>query len=242
MDAQALSALISAAAGLLGALIGFAGAQLTHKRTVDLAREQRRFERAQEMRAEVIPRIFAMFHNVDEMFTSLLAVPRHDTNSFRELVEELLEGLLEGRLNTEQVVAPIKEVESSRKAQRDAFRKQMKELKDYWVLHQIWLPRDLRRSFGELIDMYTVEVMKEIRAMNNYSIRTAGLLELMDSEVEGDTKAFHELAAQLLEAQNQALESFEAEVRETRAWLKGERIRREAAIQSAARKILAVED
>jgi hypothetical protein len=65
MQPEIWTALISALAGLSGALIGFAGAQLTHKRSVDLAREQRRFERAQEMRAEIIPRIFGMLHNME---------------------------------------------------------------------------------------------------------------------------------------------------------------------------------
>ncbi len=75
MEAQALTALISAGAGLLGALIGFLGTQRANKRIVDLAREQRRFERAQEMRAEVIPRYLTLLGDMEGGFSSILELP-----------------------------------------------------------------------------------------------------------------------------------------------------------------------
>src|SRR5215204_3954656 len=94
MDPQALSALISATAGLLGALLGFAGSQLTHKRDVDLARDQRRFERAQEMRAEVIPKLFVELKNLEEIFDHILDFPISLIEVSKEVVREENEGLL----------------------------------------------------------------------------------------------------------------------------------------------------
>src|SRR5215211_8408241 len=94
MDAQALSALISPAAGLLGALIGFAGAQLATQRTVAQAREQRRFERAQEMRTEVLPRLLVLLERVEEQTAWALDLPGRGTEWIRDIMVEVLEGRL----------------------------------------------------------------------------------------------------------------------------------------------------
>ena len=97
MDAQIVVALmspiISAVAGLIGALIGYRGSQRTTQRNFDLAREQRRFERAQEMRAEVIPKLFVLLENQAERLAWALDLPGRVTEEgFREIVGAFLEG------------------------------------------------------------------------------------------------------------------------------------------------------
>ena len=64
---QVLTALISASAGLIGAMVGFAASFFSSKRTLDQAKEQRRFERAQELQAEVVPQLL---RRVDETIGS----------------------------------------------------------------------------------------------------------------------------------------------------------------------------
>src|SRR5215213_2232517 len=88
-----MDALISAAAGLLGALIGLAGALLVHKQTVEFAREQRRVERAQEMRAEVIPQLYKMLNAHKDEFEWVLNLPSRWTEETRkEITEAFREG------------------------------------------------------------------------------------------------------------------------------------------------------
>src|SRR5215208_5003075 len=105
MDAQIVVALmspiISAGAGLLGALIGYRGSQRTTQKNIDLAREQRRFERAQEMRAEVIPKLFVLLEHVEEQIAWMLDLPSRGTEWMRPIMREFLEG----RLNEEQAAA-----------------------------------------------------------------------------------------------------------------------------------------
>jgi hypothetical protein len=223
-DAQVLSALIPAAAGLLGALIGFAGSQLTHKRTADLAREQRRFERAQEMRAEVIPRLFVWLGNLEKHFDWILDLPLRGL----EKLGELGEGFFEGRFSEEQTVAQTGEWLQALNKRKDAFRKEMDDLNEYFELHRIWLPQDLGSTWAELVKEYNEHRDNWERAFNE------AWSESLLSELDDIEKMKAELTY--------ARELYEAQVRSSRDWFEEARRRREAAMWSAARKVLAVED
>jgi hypothetical protein len=177
MDDQALSTLIPAAAGLLGALIGFLGSQITHKRSVGLAREQRRFERAQEMQAEVIPKLFVRLRTIAELFSGRLDAPLRLT----EAVGELLGERLDGRLNDEQAEARLAEW-SQEFLEREfgALSKKATELNEYFILHRIWLPQDLARAFEELLDKYNQNLGDASRASRGLTAKCA---ELIDSKM-----------------------------------------------------------
>jgi hypothetical protein len=123
---QVLSALISGVAALVGALIGFLGAQRATKQTVDLTREQRRLERTQEMQAEVVPRFIAYLSNQKDALSFVL---EHDTTQKVNLPEETQRQIQE-------------------------FRRKVAEFTQYTRLHSIWLPDDLSREFTVLVEQY----------------------------------------------------------------------------------------
>ena len=227
MDAQALSALISAAAVLLGALIGFAGAQLATQRTVAQAREQRRFERAQEMRTEVIPRLFVLLERVEEQTAWALDLPGRGTEWIRDIMVEVLEG----RLNEEEAVAREEEALAPLQKELNEFDRQMKELKEYFLLHRIWLPENLISDFESVMDGYDAHWPRVQKVVTEWAVRGQRFMEA----VPEDVKALDEFLTQ-------EKNFYEAGVREMRDWFEGDRLRREANIWSAARKVLAVED
>jgi hypothetical protein len=231
MDAQIVVALmspiISAVAGLLGALIGYRGSQRTTQRNIDLAREQRRFERAQEMRAEVIPKLFVLLEHVEESIAWMLDLPSRGTEWMRPIMRDYLEG----RLNEEQAAAREEEALALLHREYDAFERQMKELKDYFLLHRIWLPEHLVSEFEAVMDGYDAHLPNVVRVMTQWAARGQSFFET-DAE---DVKAVDEFL-------NQEKDFYDAGVREMRDWFEGDRLRREAAMWSAAREVLAVEE
>jgi hypothetical protein len=244
MDARIVVALmspiISAVAGLLGALIGYRGAQRTTQRNIDFAREQRRFERAQEMRAEVIPKLFVLLENQAERLAWALDLPGRVTEEgFREIVG----AFLEGRGSYIQPDAQLNEWVQGQQSLQSAHETQSKKLTEYFLLHRIWLPEALASAFAELADEYDEHWMKMYRAVEEWGARGKRRFTNVDSEevIALDDLAPEELKA-LDEYLNQEKEFYEARVRDTRDWFEGERLRREAAMWSAARQVLAVEE
>ena len=239
MSEQVLVVLISASAVVAGALIGFGATFLTTKLTVAQSHEQRRIERAQEMRAEVIPRLFVLLHNQEEQLASALDLPGRATERMREATGEYLEG----RLTDEQADAQLEEWLQGPQSQQAAHKAQAKELIEYFLLHRIWLPEGLASAFAELADEYDKHWMKVHRAVAEWADR--GSRKFTDSAT-GEEKPLDELAPKELkvldEFLNQEKEFYEAQIRETRDWFEGERLRREAAMWSAAREVLGVEE
>jgi hypothetical protein len=219
--------IVSASAGLLGALIGYRSAQRTTQANIDLAREQRRFDRAQEMRAEVIPRLFVLLGRLEEHTAWALDLPGRGTEWIRPIMKEYVEG----RLNQEQAAAQEEEALEPVRREFDAQESQMKELKEYFLLHRIWLPEHLVSAFEGVMDGYDAHMPMAATAVAQWAARGQSFFET-DPE-----------NAQVLDAfLNQEKAAYEAGVRETRNWFEGDRLTREAAMWSAARKVLAVEE
>jgi hypothetical protein len=227
MDPQVLSDIAPTAGVLLGALIGFAGAQLATRQTVAQAREQRRFERAQEMRAEVIPRLFVLLEHVEEQTAWALDLPGRGTDWIRETMVEVLEG----RLNEEQAAVREEEALAPLHKEINEFDRQMKELKEYFLLHRIWLPENLISEFEAVMDGYDAHWPRVQRVVTEWAVRGQRFMEA----VPEDVKALDEFLTQ-------EKNFYEAGVRQMRNWFEGERLRQEDAMWSAAREVLGVEE
>jgi len=222
-----MSPIISAAAGLLGALIGYRGSQRTTQRNIDLAREQRRFERAQEMRAEVIPKLFVLLGHVEEQTAWALDLPSRGTEWLGPIMREYFEG----RLSEEQAEAREEEALASLYREIDAFERQLKELKEYFLLHRIWLPEHLVSAFEEVMDGYDAHWPKVVKVVAEWAVRGQSFMEALSRGREA-----------LDEFLNQEKDFYEAGICEMRDWFEGDRLKREEAMWSAARKVLAVEE
>jgi hypothetical protein len=221
------SALISAAALVVGGLLGFLAAERTTRRTVAQAREQRRFERAQELRAETIPRLFVLLARVEEHTAWLLDLPGRATEQMRETMGEYLEG----RLNKEQAEARELEWVQELDRELDAFNKQIMELKEFFLLHRIWLPDRLTVEFDKVMDGYDEHWPDLLRGVTNWAVRGQRFAETIPE----DKKAIDSFL-------NQEKELYEASVRKMRNWFEGDRLRLEEKPWSIAREVLGVED
>jgi hypothetical protein len=228
MDAQALSALISATAGLLGALIGFAGAQVANKRIIAQSREQRRFERAQEMRAEVIPRLFVRLENMADIFAFVLYGPLH----FAMLVEEMMSGVSTERLEKKQVEEHVKEWTEETSRNRERLKKERQDMRDYFRLHDIWLPDEISQPLRELIDEYMKQTDRVVAAHNEFSRMVLDAPDDLEDRVQD-----------IQERTFQVVDRYMSLTTESKDWFEGEsRRRRVETLWSTARKILGVEE
>jgi hypothetical protein len=225
MSEQVLIVLISAGAGLLAAIIGFAGLQRANQRTVAQAQEQRQRERAQEMRAEAIPKIFEHFDAMQKQFAFVLDLPHRGSEQLRAIWREDLVAPHE-----EPQRARIREWNKEQQSQTEEFVKQLDEFRKYLALHRIWIPENLATLADELSAKYDEHNDKWYRALQEWgmSLRHShfGFKDMQDID----------------EALNPPLDLYEAQIRETRDWFGGERLRQEAALASVARKVLAVKE
>jgi hypothetical protein len=272
MSAQASAALISSAAGLVGALIGLAGAQFTTRRTVAQAREQRRFERAQEIRAEVIPKFFLLLWGVRDAWVFILDITptyygifkRIFTDSARELSELGLKPSGQGtELQNQQVDEVLEKWEKRvdekmqeyERLQENYFAqtdKRFEELNEYFNLNRIWLPEDLTKAMGEymdtlhaLISKYNEQLTQWEQAISPTSQTKRRLKYTNENRPIFTEDSTWEDIIQIADKEVRAmlaLDTYESVSRELRDWFAGEARRQEAAMWSAARKVLGVDE
>jgi hypothetical protein len=145
MKPEILTALISAAAGLLGALIGFAGSQLANQRTVAQAQERRRFERAQEMQAEVIPKLFLRLKELSRRFAYVLDMGPHQVD---EIAKEIKNPQDDSGFESWWERMPYQR-------DIDEIDKKLDELNEYFDLNSIWLPKELSSAYAEPMQEYS---------------------------------------------------------------------------------------
>jgi hypothetical protein len=139
--------------------------------------------------------------------------------------------VLEGRLNEEEAAAREEEALAPLQKELNVFDRQMKELKEYFLLHRIWLPEHQVSEFEVVMDGYDTHWPRVQRVVTEWAVRGQRFMEA----VPEDVKALDEFLTQ-------EKNFYEAGVRQMRDWFEGDRLRREANIWSAARKVLAVED
>ena len=173
------------------------------------------------------PALFVLLEHVEEQIAWMLDLPSRGTEWMRPIMREFLEG----RLNEEQVAAREEEALAPLHGEIDASERQMKELKDYFLLHRIWLPEHLVSAFEEVMDGYDAHLPNVVRVVAQWAARGESFFKT-DPE---DMKAVDAFL-------NQEKDFYDAGVREMRNWFEGDRLRREAAMWSAARKVLAVEE
>jgi hypothetical protein len=229
-----MDALISAAAVLLGALIGLAGVQLTYRQNVKFAREQRRVERVQEMQSEAIPKLYMLLTVHKDEFEWVLNLPSRWTEETRkEITEAFWEGgdiRVRARLNQQ-----VNEWEARAQTQVQAFVKQREEFEDYFALHGIWLPKSLSEAMEKLVQQYEEHGMKVREALKEWWGQKAWRAS---GGVPDNSQALEAFKEEI----GRELDSYEAQVRETREWLRGDGRKLQQDLRSAAREVLAVED
>jgi hypothetical protein len=219
--------IVSASAGVLGALIGYRSALRTTQANIDLAREQRRFERAQEMRAEVIPKLFLFLQRLEDQTAWVLDLPVRGTEWMRPIMRDLVEA----RLNEEEAAAREEEALEPIRKEFGEFEKQLAELREYFLLNRIWLPEHLVSAFVQVMDGYEAHEKMMVSVVAQWAERGQTFFETGPK----DTEALETFL-------NQEREFYEAGVRGMRNWFEGDRLRQEAAMWSAARQVLAVEE
>lgn len=232
-----MDALISAAGVLLGALIGLGGAQLAHNKSAKLARELRRVERTQEIQAEVIPKLFMLLKVHKDGFEWVLDAPSRWTDETRA---EITEAFREGggprvRFHWNKRVS---EWEAEEQVRYQAFHKKREEFDEYFGLNKIWLPEVLITATENLRQQYNKHGMKVQAVLKEWQVEEAWRAL---AGVPNNLQALESFKEEL----DRELDSYDAQVSETRAWFQGDRSKLENDLWDTARKVLkvvAVED
>jgi hypothetical protein len=132
-----VTALITGGTGLLGALLGFLGSVLATRKTVTLARVQRRYERVHDMRAEVLPTLYGNFL---ELFNSYRSVVTRVTQTYEVRKRQDVVGfkmLADAKTQSERELVEINHL--------------LEKLTTYFREHVLWLPKEARTTTVDLL-------------------------------------------------------------------------------------------
>ncbi len=158
MSEKIMIALISGGGAFLGALIAFVGVWVTNRRTLDVTREQRRYDLVRDKRGEIIPQ---MCYKTRELL-----------REFEVFVNEPIEMRdQEGNISM-NVIAENVEAENYKVGQ---LLQRARDLSEYHKLNAVWLPTRLAKPIDELLVGYIEEAQRFINSIPKNK-RSADLL------------------------------------------------------------------
>jgi hypothetical protein len=121
MSHSVINAIISASAALLGALLGFAGSVRANRHALEVARVQRRYERVQDMRAEVLPKLYGYLQDIHDSQVGIL----------QRVLDEVTLQVAPSKLS-EEIHAQVAMLDQSTKRWQIAY--------TYWRDYHLWIP------------------------------------------------------------------------------------------------------
>ena len=152
MSEPILQSLISASAGLIGALIGFGGSLIVSLRAGKIARDQVRYARAHERRDEVLATLYGLVYEVEDDFDDVLRAlrrlkdsghtPEQERSSWAVLVNEAV------RLN--------KELGNT-----------VESLLSYHQKHFVWMPENISTTLIAILEPLVEQREKMISAVED---------------------------------------------------------------------------
>lgn len=148
MSDKILIAFISAGGAFLGALIAFVGVWITNRRTLDVTREQRRYDLVRDKRGAIIPQ---MCYKSRELL-----------REFRAFVDEPVEMRDHKGNISMNVIAENVEAENYK---ADQLLQRARDLFEYHKLNAIWLPTTLAEPIDELLVGYIEEAQRFINSI-----------------------------------------------------------------------------
>jgi hypothetical protein len=210
-----LTALITASAGLLGALVGFAGSLIVSIRSARLGREQVRYARAYERRDEVIAtlygHLFEFSQTLLERASSAINLKLPDAND----LEEVLLGIRLFHASDQWGV-------SSRV---------MEDFKNYFAKNGVWIPDDVNITMTRLFD-----------AIDERNVKLRNLAETLMEDVAKTKSRVSGEESPRVPAVVTAIKEFYDVARETNDWLEGDFSQQDALLRKRIKKLLQVED
>jgi hypothetical protein len=138
MSEKIVTALITGGIGLLGASLGLLGSVFATRKTVTLARVQRRFERVHEMRAEVLPTIYGNFLELFDRYRSVVTRVTQTNEAGKQQDVDGLKMLADARTQSARELVEINN--------------HLEKIKTYFREHVLWLPKEARTPTVDLLE------------------------------------------------------------------------------------------
>jgi hypothetical protein len=215
----AITAVSTLSASAIGAWAVYRGSARASEQAVAIAREQRRYERVHEMRAEVLPTIYADLHTLHDAIVSLSTVSLTVPNdTYEELLDRIEE--IEKRLNPQIVLANEK----------------VDEIYEYYKLHILWIPEDIKTFLLTARESLADQLDKSGLVYENFD----SVLAEASSRRKNASLGSEESAAIEAEVLRAAAEA-DAQIGEIRDWLRTTGQEHLKAVRVAAQGVLITE-
>jgi hypothetical protein len=212
---RVLTALITASAGLLGALVGFAGSLIVSIRSARIGREQVRYARAYERRDEVLAtlygHLFEFSQTLLERASSALNLKLPDAND----IEAVLDGIRFFYTSD----------------QWDVSSRAMEDFKAYFAKNEVWIPDDVNITMTRLFD-----------AIDERNVKLRNLAKTLMTDVAKTKSQVSGEESTRAPAVVTAIKEFDDVARETNDWLEGDFSQQDALLRKRIKRLFQVED
>jgi hypothetical protein len=160
----AIAAGASVSVGILTALTALYSSKRTSKQAISIAREQRRYERVHDMRAEVLPQIYADVYTLHDVCTSLAKRP--------------LGANPEGGVDVNQLTEALQEMDLV----IDKALKKLDEMEEYYRNHILWIPREVEEAQKTAFSGLVAQFRKISQAQSNLRLQIQQSLQDEDAD------------------------------------------------------------